>query len=204
MYPYPQSQSHTSVPSTDNFISVPVDNDDEEEDVVVIEPDYTTVMTTRRNREALQALRRTSRAISSTLTTDATTTTTAAQRQQDTTSTRIDHPPWSSPEEDAEYEQRRRIELLEEIKHVQRKHCMHVLFLAFIPILLLFVRLFSSVVNSGMNAEQCAESSTTIQINGNPLQINCDLEPRQFMNAFTSRCLCNAIPILGEFSPNGN
>jgi hypothetical protein len=79
-----------------------------------------------------------------------------------------------------EMEERRRNILLRELKRVQRASFIHFALLCFIPTALLIVVLIT--IFSG--DEECESSATY-----------CALEERTFVHAFTTRCVCDPIPI---------
>lgn len=82
----------------------------------------------------------------------------------------------SSPE----MEERRRAVLVQELRRVQRASFLHFLLLCLIPTAFLVI-VIATVMG---DTEDCASDTTF-----------CALEPRTFMNAFTTRCVCDAIPI---------
>ena len=85
-----------------------------------------------------------------------------------------------SPEEDAAHEARRRNNLLRELQRVQRANFLHFLMLCLIPTVLLAV-ILASVFNENQN---CVQGPTP-----------CHLQPRTFINAFTSKCICDALTV---------
>ena len=80
-----------------------------------------------------------------------------------------------------ERETHRRNVLLRELRRVQRASFMHFLILCLIPVVLLVVVL---VIVSGSSGDGC-QSETSF----------CEIEERSFLNAFTTRCVCDAIPV---------
>jgi len=79
-----------------------------------------------------------------------------------------------------EIEQRRRTILLQELRRVQRSSFIQFFVLCLFPTILLFVvigAIFSEV-------EDCNSESSY-----------CYMEPRTFMNAFTTRCICESLPV---------
>ena len=79
-----------------------------------------------------------------------------------------------------EMEERRRNVLLRELRRVQRASFLHFCILCLIPTVLLLV-----VIGTVLGDEEDCESDATF----------CELEPRTFINAFTTRCVCDAIPV---------
>jgi len=77
-------------------------------------------------------------------------------------------------------EERRRNVLLRELRRVQRASFLHFCILCLIPTVLLLV-----VIGTVVGEEEDCESDATF----------CQLEPRSFINAFTTRCVCDAIPV---------
>ena len=82
-----------------------------------------------------------------------------------------------------ELEERRRSILLRELQRVQRASFMHFLILCLIPTSLLLI-----VVITVLREDDVCESTATL----------CEEEPRTFINAFTTRCVCNAIQVFKE------
>lgn len=82
-----------------------------------------------------------------------------------------------------ELEERRRSILLRELQRVQRASFVHFLVLCLIPTSLLLI-----VVITVLREDDLCESSATL----------CEEEARTFINAFTTRCVCNAIPVTKE------
>eukprot|EP00980_Cylindrotheca_fusiformis_P008920 scaffold1900_cov123-Cylindrotheca_fusiformis.AAC.46 len=80
-----------------------------------------------------------------------------------------------------EMEQRRRQVLLRELQRVQRASFIHFLILCLIPTSLLFI-----VIATVLGENDTCDSSATL----------CEQEERTFINAFTTRCVCNAIPVV--------
>mmetsp|Transcript_7370 Transcript_7370/g.10539 ORF Transcript_7370/g.10539 Transcript_7370/m.10539 type:complete len:180 (+) Transcript_7370:33-572(+) len=87
---------------------------------------------------------------------------------------------WTA-EEDAVFEQRRREVLTRDLRRLQRANFINFLVLCSVPVILLFIVLINVVTDIG----ECSGS----------VGIVCKSEPRAFMNAFTSRCLCEAIQV---------
>lgn len=79
-----------------------------------------------------------------------------------------------------EMEERRRNVLVRELRRVQRASFIHFVLLCLIPTALLVI-----VIATVVGDEENCESDVTF----------CELEPRSFMNAFTTRCVCDAIPV---------
>lgn len=77
-----------------------------------------------------------------------------------------------------EMEERRRQVLLRELQRVQRASFIHFLILCLIPTSLLFI-----VIATVLGEDDVCESNATL----------CEQEERTFINAFTTRCVCNAI-----------
>ena len=98
-----------------------------------------------------------------------------------------DNPPLLWDQDSPEMEQRRRNVLLRELHRVQRASFIHFMILCLIPTSLLFI-VIATVVGE---EEDCDSAATT-----------CTKEARTFINAFTSRCICDAITVtLGTFDP---
>lgn len=98
-----------------------------------------------------------------------------------------DNPPagWAD-QNSPEMEQRRRNVLLRELQRVQRASFIHFMILCLIPTSLLFI-----VIATVLGEEENCESAATI----------CEKEPRTFINAFTTRCVCEAITVLQGSDP---
>jgi hypothetical protein len=79
-----------------------------------------------------------------------------------------------------EMEERRRNVLLSELKRVQRASFIHFMLLCLIPTALLII-----VVVIFVGDEKDCVSEATF----------CELEERTFVNAFTTRCVCDSIPV---------
>jgi hypothetical protein len=79
-----------------------------------------------------------------------------------------------------EMEERRRNVLLGELRRVQRASFIHFMLLCLIPTALLII-----VIATVVGDEEDCESAATF----------CELEPRTFVNAFTTRCVCDSIPV---------
>jgi hypothetical protein len=79
-----------------------------------------------------------------------------------------------------EMEERRRNVLLRELQRVQRASFIHFILLCLIPTSLLFI-----VVATVLGEDEACESDAT----------TCATEPRTFINAFTTRCICDAIDV---------
>jgi len=77
-------------------------------------------------------------------------------------------------------EARRRAIMLRELQRVQRTSFMHFLILCLIPTVLLFI-----VIATVISEDEDCFSDATI----------CHKEPRSFINAFTTRCVCEAIAV---------
>lgn len=82
-----------------------------------------------------------------------------------------------------EMEERRRNVLLRELQRVQRASFIHFLILCLIPTSLLFI-----VIATVLGEEEDCESTAT----------TCEKEPRTFINAFTTRCICEAITVVQD------
>jgi hypothetical protein len=78
------------------------------------------------------------------------------------------------------YDEHRRAILIEELKRVQRTSCIQFSILCILPAIF-FVAMAIAVL--GQN-EECVSTVT-----------DCELEPRTFVNAFTTRCVCHPIPV---------
>ena len=79
-----------------------------------------------------------------------------------------------------EMQERRRNVLLRELQRVQRASFIHFMILCLIPTSLLFI-VIATVLGED---EECQSPATT-----------CAKEPRTFINAFTTRCVCDAITV---------
>lgn len=79
-----------------------------------------------------------------------------------------------------EMEERRRNVLLRELRRVQRASFLHFVLLCLIPTALLLI-VVATVIG---DEEECSSVATF-----------CELEPRTFVNAFTTRCVCDPIPV---------
>mmetsp|Transcript_14655 Transcript_14655/g.29994 ORF Transcript_14655/g.29994 Transcript_14655/m.29994 type:complete len:135 (-) Transcript_14655:359-763(-) len=79
-----------------------------------------------------------------------------------------------------EMQERRRNVLLRELQRVQRASFVHFMILCLIPTSLLFI-VIATVLGED---EECHSTATT-----------CEKEPRTFINAFTTRCVCDAITV---------
>lgn len=77
-------------------------------------------------------------------------------------------------------EERRRSIMLQELQRVQRTSFLHFLILCLIPTILLFI-----VIGTVMSEDEDCLSDATI----------CHKEARNFINAFTTRCVCEAIAV---------
>mmetsp|Transcript_7815 Transcript_7815/g.10691 ORF Transcript_7815/g.10691 Transcript_7815/m.10691 type:complete len:179 (-) Transcript_7815:215-751(-) len=90
-------------------------------------------------------------------------------------------PMWDIPANDhEEAEQRRRNTIRGEIERVQRANFIHFVLLCLVPTTLLLVVVASILGEAG----GCSSSAT-----------DCSNEPREFMNAFTTRCICDAVAV---------
>ena len=84
-------------------------------------------------------------------------------------------------------EERRRNILLGELQRVQRTSFIHFVLLCSIPVILLVVVLATALGD----VEDCSSSTT------NPgAQELCFMEDRNFMNAFTTRCVCQGVAVM--------
>jgi hypothetical protein len=91
-----------------------------------------------------------------------------------------DNAPAVWDQDSPEMEERRRNVLLRELQRVQRASFIHFLILCLIPTSLLFI-----VIATVLGEEEvCGSDATT-----------CEKEPRTFINAFTTRCVCEAITV---------
>jgi len=79
-----------------------------------------------------------------------------------------------------EMEERRRNVLLRELKRIQRASFLHFALLCLIPTVLVLVVVLALLSDT----EECTSEVTF-----------CELESRSFVNAFTSRCICDPIPV---------
>ena len=79
-----------------------------------------------------------------------------------------------------EMQERRRNVLLRELQRVQRASFIHFMILCLIPTSLLFI-VIATVLGED---EECSSAATA-----------CEKEPRTFINAFTTRCVCDAITV---------
>lgn len=79
-----------------------------------------------------------------------------------------------------ELEERRRNVLIRELRRVQRSSFLHFALLCLIPTALLVI-VIATVVGED---QECPNDVTY-----------CELEPRSFVNAFTTRCICDPIPV---------
>ena len=77
-------------------------------------------------------------------------------------------------------EERRRAIMLRELERVQRTSFMHFVILCLIPTVLLFI-----VIATVIGEDEVCYSEATI----------CHKEERSFINAFTTRCICEAIAV---------
>lgn len=85
-----------------------------------------------------------------------------------------------------EMEERRRNVLLRELQRVQRASFIHFMILCLIPTSLLFI-VIATVLGED---EDCESLATT-----------CEKEARTFINAFTTRCVCDAITVIHGSDP---
>lgn len=85
-----------------------------------------------------------------------------------------------------EMQERRRNVLLSELQRIQRASFFHFLILCLIPTSLLFI-VIATVLGED---EECQSAATT-----------CMKEPRTFINAFTTRCVCDAITVARAADP---
>ena len=92
--------------------------------------------------------------------------------------TMLDGPLWNS-DDDATNEERRREAILEEINRRRKSNFSHFLMLCLIPTFLLVI-VVASIVGED---QQCGVDVPT----------TCMNEPRSFINAFTTRCICDAV-----------
>jgi hypothetical protein len=80
-----------------------------------------------------------------------------------------------------EMEDRRRNVLLRELQRVQRASFIHFMILCLIPTVLLCVVIVTVLAED----EECESEAT-----------ECEKEARTFINAFTTRCVCDAITVI--------
>ena len=80
------------------------------------------------------------------------------------------------------FDERRRTILLQELKRIQRRSFMNFAILCSIPVVLFTAMII--IVFSGSSDETCVSTITY-----------CRFERRTFVNAFTTRCLCDPIPV---------
>ena len=78
----------------------------------------------------------------------------------------------------------RRETVLRELERVQKANFIHFLILCLVPTSLLLI-----VISAIMNEE--SDCGSAIESGG--VSLVCEKEERAFVNAFTSRCLCNAV-----------
>ncbi len=90
-------------------------------------------------------------------------------------------PNWMDRTGDAIFEERRRTILLHELKRIQRRSFLNFVILCSLP-MLLFTMMIIIIFTS--DEETCPSTIT-----------NCRMETRTFANAFTTRCLCDPIPV---------
>mmetsp|Transcript_3572 Transcript_3572/g.5406 ORF Transcript_3572/g.5406 Transcript_3572/m.5406 type:complete len:189 (-) Transcript_3572:459-1025(-) len=95
-------------------------------------------------------------------------------------------PMWDT-QNDEDAEQRRQNTIRREIESVQRSNFFHLFLLCLVPTTLLLV-VVASILGEG---DDCGSLTT-----------NCSREPRKFMNAFTSRCICDSIPVQSKWNVN--
>mmetsp|Transcript_22906 Transcript_22906/g.41589 ORF Transcript_22906/g.41589 Transcript_22906/m.41589 type:complete len:147 (+) Transcript_22906:89-529(+) len=100
--------------------------------------------------------------------------------EDDETVIPLDHVQEDDLVDTPEMQERRRNVLRREIQREQRSSCVHVSLLCMIPTAFL-IAVIVAVMAGG---EECGSEMTT-----------CYQEPRSFMNAFTSRCLCVAVDV---------
>ena len=87
---------------------------------------------------------------------------------------------WMDQTTGPEMEQRRKSVLIRELRRVQRASFFHFLLLCLIPTALLVIVITTAI---GENEECYSDIS------------DCELEPRRFLNAYTTRCVCEAVDI---------
>jgi hypothetical protein len=83
-------------------------------------------------------------------------------------------------DDDTIFDERRRTILLSELKRIQRSSFLNFVVLCAIPVIL-----FTVMVIIVLGHEETCISTVT----------QCVLEPRTFVNAFTTRCICDPIPV---------
>eukprot|EP00816_Leptocylindrus_hargravesii_P004095 CAMPEP_0196802800 /NCGR_PEP_ID=MMETSP1362-20130617/2355_1 /TAXON_ID=163516 /ORGANISM="Leptocylindrus danicus, Strain CCMP1856" /LENGTH=189 /DNA_ID=CAMNT_0042174201 /DNA_START=114 /DNA_END=686 /DNA_ORIENTATION=+ len=81
-------------------------------------------------------------------------------------------------EDDEAHEQRRREIIRAELERVQRSNFMHFMVLLLVPTCLLMV-IFINVLTENADCDGASP--------------HCENEPRSFINAFTTRCVCSAV-----------
>jgi hypothetical protein len=83
-------------------------------------------------------------------------------------------------------DERRRAILIQELQRVQRTSCIQFSILCLLPVLL-----FAAMAIAVLRQDESCESTIT----------ECALEPRTFANAFTTRCICQPIPVANDGPP---
>lgn len=78
----------------------------------------------------------------------------------------------------------RREAIHREVERVQRSNFVHFLFLCLVPTTLLLIVIAAIISEDG----ECSNGEDGLTL--------CEREPRTFVNAFTSRCICDAVKIL--------
>jgi len=86
-----------------------------------------------------------------------------------------------------EIQERRRLILLRELRRVQQTSFMHFLLLCVIPVALLMIVIATILGESS--------SCSNIQDPSGNIELVCSLQARTFMNAFTTRCVCDSIQV---------
>jgi hypothetical protein len=104
----------------------------------------------------------------------------AQELEDDETVIRLDHAQEDDFVDTPEMQERRRNVLRREMQREQRSSFVHVSLLCMIPTAFLI----AVIVAVAAGGEECGSEMTT-----------CYQEPRSFMNAFTSRCLCVAVDV---------
>ena len=87
---------------------------------------------------------------------------------------------WIEQTGGTEMEERRRNVLIRELRRAQRASFFHFALLCLMPTVLLVI-VIAAVLGDD---EECNSEATF-----------CELEPRTFINAFTTRCVCDPIPV---------
>lgn len=86
-----------------------------------------------------------------------------------------------------EIQERRRLILLRELRRVQQTSFMHFLLLCVIPAALLMI-VIATILGESSSCGNILDPSGNVEL-------VCSLEARTFMNAFTTRCICDSIEV---------